>query len=168
MGERAAYPSDLTGDQWAYLPPKSATYYYFALWRDDGTDQTIHDLLRCQARERAGRREASRATDARHHAHRPTRSWPRLRPRHPTLGRRADHRPAALVPAPFESAGRSATTSTKRSSPSPAPSSAGADSNAQRVRSSKCGPTERIRVCDNINSRLDIAAKLQLAVPQFR
>jgi transposase len=27
------------------------------LWRDDGTDQTIHDLLRCQARERAGRRE---------------------------------------------------------------------------------------------------------------
>ncbi|MGC5033952.1 IS5 family transposase, partial [Micromonospora sp. DT229] len=104
MGERAAYPSDLTDDQWAVvgpflqawkdqhpsvsghqgryelreivnaifyqnrtgcqwaylphdLPPKSATYYYFALWRDDGTDQTIHDLLRCQARERAGRRE---------------------------------------------------------------------------------------------------------------
>jgi putative transposase of IS4/5 family DUF4096 len=32
-----------TGCQWAYLPhdlpPKSATYYYFALWRDDGTDQ---------------------------------------------------------------------------------------------------------------------------------
>ncbi|MBQ1076870.1 transposase, partial [Micromonospora sp. C31] len=39
------------------LPPKSATYYYFALWRDDGTDQVIHDLLRCQARERAGCRE---------------------------------------------------------------------------------------------------------------
>jgi transposase len=32
-------------------------YYYFARWRDDGTDQTIHDLLRCQVRERAGRRE---------------------------------------------------------------------------------------------------------------
>jgi transposase len=104
MGERAAYPSDLsdgqwavigpflrawkarhpsvsghegsyelreivntifyqnrTGCQWAYLPhdlpPKSATYYYFALWRDDGTDQQIHDLLRCQAREKAGRAE---------------------------------------------------------------------------------------------------------------
>ncbi len=50
-----------TGCQWAYLPhdlpQKSATYYYFALWRDDGTDQVIHDLLRCQTRERAGRRE---------------------------------------------------------------------------------------------------------------
>ena len=104
MGERAAYPSDLsaeqwavigpflgawkarhpsvsghqggydlreiinaifyqnrTGCQWAYLPhdlpPKSATYYYFARWRDDGTDQQIHDLLRCQAREKAGRAE---------------------------------------------------------------------------------------------------------------
>jgi transposase len=45
-----------TGCQSAYLPhdlpPKSATYYYFALWRNDGTDQTIHDLLRCQAREK--------------------------------------------------------------------------------------------------------------------
>ncbi len=50
-----------TGCQWAYLPhdlpPKSATYYYFALWREDGTDQAIHDLLRCQAREKAGRAE---------------------------------------------------------------------------------------------------------------
>ena len=48
-----------TGCQWAYLPhdlpQKSATYYYFALWRDDGTDQTIHDLLRCQAGQREGR-----------------------------------------------------------------------------------------------------------------
>jgi transposase len=54
-----------TGCQWAYLPhdlpPKSATYYYFALWRDDGTDQAIHDLLRCRARERAGRREDTSA-----------------------------------------------------------------------------------------------------------
>ena len=33
------------------------TYYYFALWRDDGTDQVIHDLLRCQARQKAGRTE---------------------------------------------------------------------------------------------------------------
>jgi transposase len=57
----AIFYQNRTGCQWAYLPhdlpPKSATYYYFALWRDDGTDQTIHDLLRCQARERAGRAE---------------------------------------------------------------------------------------------------------------
>ncbi|MFI0487109.1 transposase [Actinomadura sp. 9N215] len=47
--------------QWRYLPhdlpPHTAVYYYFAVWRDDGTDQTIHDLLRCQVRERAGREE---------------------------------------------------------------------------------------------------------------
>ncbi|WP_067359184.1 IS5 family transposase [Streptomyces noursei] len=50
-----------TGCQWAYLPhdlpPKSATYYYFAVWRDDGIDQVIHELLRCQVRERARRLE---------------------------------------------------------------------------------------------------------------
>lgn len=50
-----------TGCQWAYLPhdlpPKSATYYYFAAWRDDGTDQVIHELLRCLVRERARRLE---------------------------------------------------------------------------------------------------------------
>jgi len=49
-----------TGCQWRYLthdlPPSSAVYYYFALWRDDGTDQTIHDLLRWEVREQAGRR----------------------------------------------------------------------------------------------------------------
>lgn len=32
-----------TGCQWALLPnnlqPKSATYHYCAVWRDDGTDQ---------------------------------------------------------------------------------------------------------------------------------
>jgi transposase len=32
-------------------------YYYFAAWRDDGTDQTIHDLLRWQVRESRGRHE---------------------------------------------------------------------------------------------------------------
>ncbi|MEV0610946.1 IS5 family transposase [Polymorphospora rubra] len=57
----AIFYQNRTGCQWAYLPhdlpPKSATYYYFALWRDDGTDQAIHDLLRCQTRERAGRSE---------------------------------------------------------------------------------------------------------------
>ncbi|MER5228341.1 IS5 family transposase [Streptomyces flaveus] len=50
-----------TGCQWAYLPhdlpPKSATYSYFAAWRDDGTDQVIHELLRGQVRERARRLE---------------------------------------------------------------------------------------------------------------
>jgi transposase len=50
-----------TGCQWRYLPhdlpPHTAVYYYFAAWRDDGTDQTLHDLLRCQVRERAGRCE---------------------------------------------------------------------------------------------------------------
>ncbi|GAB3904240.1 transposase [Microbispora bryophytorum] len=48
-----------TGCQWDFmphdLPPRSAVYYYFAKWRDDGTDQTIHDLLRWQAREKRGR-----------------------------------------------------------------------------------------------------------------
>ncbi|WP_405098509.1 IS5 family transposase [Micromonospora sp. NBC_01412] len=57
----AIFYQNRTGCQWAYLPhdlpPKSATYYYFALWRDDGTDQVIHDLLRCQVREKVGRRE---------------------------------------------------------------------------------------------------------------
>ena len=38
------------------LPPRSATYYYFARWRDDGTDQAIHDLLRWHAREKKGRK----------------------------------------------------------------------------------------------------------------
>jgi transposase len=49
-----------TGCQWDYLPhdlpPRSAAYYYFAKWRDDGTDQAIHDLLRWHAREKKGRR----------------------------------------------------------------------------------------------------------------
>ena len=48
-----------TGCQWEYLPhdlpPRSAAYYYFAKWRDDGTDQAIHDLLRWHAREKKGR-----------------------------------------------------------------------------------------------------------------
>ncbi|MFC5642370.1 transposase, partial [Kitasatospora cinereorecta] len=34
-----------TGCQWRYLPhdlpPKSAVYYYFGAWRDDGTAETI-------------------------------------------------------------------------------------------------------------------------------
>jgi len=49
-----------TGCQRDYLPhdppPRSAAYYYFARWRDDGTDQAIHDLLRWHAREKQGRK----------------------------------------------------------------------------------------------------------------
>lgn len=49
------------GCQWRYLPhdfpPYTAVYYYFGLWRDDGTDRTLHDLLRWQVRESKGRRE---------------------------------------------------------------------------------------------------------------
>ncbi|SCE55185.1 Putative transposase of IS4/5 family, partial [Streptomyces sp. di188] len=48
-----------TGCQWDYLPhdlpPAGAVKYYFCKWRDDGTDQTIHDLLRWQVREKRGR-----------------------------------------------------------------------------------------------------------------
>jgi len=46
-----------TGCQWQLLPhdlPWSAVYYYFKLWRDDGTDRAVHDLLR----SRCGRRPA--------------------------------------------------------------------------------------------------------------
>ena len=50
-----------TGCQWRYLPrdlpPYGAVYYYFALWRRDGTDKQIRDLLRMQVREQAGRAE---------------------------------------------------------------------------------------------------------------
>lgn len=50
-----------TGCQWAYLPadlpPPGAVKYYFYTWRDDGTTETIHEILRCQVRERAGRAE---------------------------------------------------------------------------------------------------------------
>lgn len=57
----ALFYQNRTGCQWQLLPhdlpPWSAVYYYFSLWRKDGTDQTIHDLLRCQAREKAGRAE---------------------------------------------------------------------------------------------------------------
>ncbi|MFI6505493.1 IS5 family transposase [Nonomuraea typhae] len=48
-----------SGCQWDYLPhdlpPGSATYYYFAKWRDDDTAQKIHDLLRRHVRESKGR-----------------------------------------------------------------------------------------------------------------
>ena len=47
------------GIQWRMLPkeyPKwQSVYYYFGMWRDDGTWQRIHDTLRAQVRRRAGR-----------------------------------------------------------------------------------------------------------------
>jgi transposase len=50
-----------TGCQWDYLPhdlpPRSAVRYYYDLWRKDGTTETIHELLRCQLREKMGRLE---------------------------------------------------------------------------------------------------------------
>ncbi|GGN44786.1 hypothetical protein GCM10012285_27710 [Streptomyces kronopolitis] len=63
-------PGDLSDEQWSLIehrlegpaplhdiPQKIATYYYFAAWRDDGTDQVIHELLHRQVRERARRLE---------------------------------------------------------------------------------------------------------------
>ncbi|MFE2070614.1 transposase [Streptomyces sp. NPDC059467] len=50
-----------TGCQWRYLSPESAVYYYFAEWRDDGTAETVHDLLRWQTREIRKRREGPTA-----------------------------------------------------------------------------------------------------------
>ena len=47
------------GIQWRMLPkeyPKwQSVYYYFRLWRDDGTWQRIHDTVRAQVRQRKGR-----------------------------------------------------------------------------------------------------------------
>ncbi|KIE26465.1 transposase [Streptomyces sp. MUSC 125] len=48
-----------TGCQWEFMPhdmpPPGAVKYYFYLWRDEGTDQDIHDLLRWQLREKRKR-----------------------------------------------------------------------------------------------------------------
>jgi transposase len=57
----AIFYQNRAGCPWSLLPvdfpPASAVKYYFYTWRDDGLDQTIHDLLRAQVRERAGRAE---------------------------------------------------------------------------------------------------------------
>ncbi len=49
----------VTGCQWRMLPREypawQSVYTYFSQWRDDGTWQRIHDTLRAQVRERAGR-----------------------------------------------------------------------------------------------------------------
>lgn len=51
-----------TGCQWRYLPHDfpawSAVFYYFTLWRQDGLNQRILELLCCQVREKARRLEA--------------------------------------------------------------------------------------------------------------
>jgi transposase len=57
----AIFYQSRTGCQWASLPgdlpPPGAVKYYFYKWRDDGTTETIHEILRCQVRDRAGRTE---------------------------------------------------------------------------------------------------------------
>ncbi|MET7311273.1 IS5 family transposase [Streptomyces sp. NPDC005134] len=55
----AIFYQNRTGCQWRYLPHDlpawSAVFYYFTLWREDGLDQQIQELLRCQVREKARR-----------------------------------------------------------------------------------------------------------------
>ncbi|WP_345943338.1 transposase [Streptomyces sp. SID8352] len=57
----AIFHQNRTGCQWRMsphdLPVWSAVFYYFRLWREDGLDQRIQELLRCQAREKARRSE---------------------------------------------------------------------------------------------------------------
>jgi len=57
----AIFYQNRAGCPWSMLPvdfpPASAVKYYFYTWRNEGLDKTIHDLLRAQVRERAGRAE---------------------------------------------------------------------------------------------------------------
>jgi len=59
LGEvvNAIFYQNRTGSQWRYLPHDlpawSAVFYCFTLWRQDGLDQRIQGLLRCQVREKA-------------------------------------------------------------------------------------------------------------------
>ncbi|CAL9331124.1 IS5 family transposase ISSco3 [Streptomyces sp. enrichment culture] len=57
----AIFYQNRTGCQWRYLPHDlpawSAVFYYFTLWRQDGLDQRIQEILRCQVRERSRRLE---------------------------------------------------------------------------------------------------------------
>ncbi len=54
-----------TGCQWELLPrdlpPGKTVYDYFRQWQRDGTWERAHDLLRTQARERAGKAPAPTA-----------------------------------------------------------------------------------------------------------
>lgn len=57
----ALFYQNRTGCQWRLLPHDlpawSAVFDYFSLWREDGLDQRIQEILRCQVRERSGRLE---------------------------------------------------------------------------------------------------------------
>lgn len=50
---------DRTGCQWDLLPhdlpPTGAVRYYFDVWRREGLDKRINDVLRMMVREKAGR-----------------------------------------------------------------------------------------------------------------
>jgi putative transposase len=54
-----------TGCAWEMLPndfpPKSTVYEYFARWRNDGTWQRLHDILRIAVRQQDGREETASA-----------------------------------------------------------------------------------------------------------
>jgi transposase len=80
----AIFYQSRTGCQWAYLPgdlpPPGAVKYYFYKWRDDGTTETIHEILRCQVREAAGRAEDPARV---HRAGRPGAGGAGRRPGHP-------------------------------------------------------------------------------------
>lgn len=51
-----------TGCQWRMLPkeyPKwELVYYYYSKWRDDGTIEEVHEILRAKLRKRAGKQES--------------------------------------------------------------------------------------------------------------
>lgn len=57
----AIFHQNRTGCQWRLLPHDfpawPAVFHYFGLWRQDGLDQRIQELLRCQVREKARRSE---------------------------------------------------------------------------------------------------------------
>lgn len=48
-----------TGCQWRMLPhcfpPWESVYYYFSMWKNDGTIETVHDLIREKIRIKAGK-----------------------------------------------------------------------------------------------------------------
>lgn len=57
----AIFYQNRTGCRWRYLPHDppswSAVFHSFGLWRQDGLDQRIQELLRCQVREKGRRLE---------------------------------------------------------------------------------------------------------------
>nr|WP_256098533.1 transposase [Streptomyces agglomeratus] len=86
----AIFYQNRTGCQWRLLPHDfpawSAVFYYFGLWREDGLDQRIQELLRCQVREKARRLEdpslviiAPSPSAPRRVSRRPRRGWTRTR-----------------------------------------------------------------------------------------